>query len=92
MPNQGQANGLANQVGLGKRPDAAAARSAPRPPGLNSKYTFETFAIGSSNRFAHAAGAFAEAPARPTRCSSMAIWPGQDSPAIGHYAQNLPGP
>ena len=39
----------------------------PRPASarLNSKYTFETFVIGSSNRFAHAAAvAVAEAPAK----------------------------
>ena len=40
---------------------------APRPTQarLNPKYTFETFVIGSSNRFAHAAAvAVAEAPAK----------------------------
>ena len=32
---------------------------------LNSKYTFDTFVIGSGNRFAHAASlAVAEAPAK----------------------------
>ncbi|AGB40039.1 chromosomal replication initiator protein DnaA [Halobacteroides halobius DSM 5150] len=35
------------------------------PPALNSKYTFDSFVIGSSNRFAHAASlAVAEAPAK----------------------------
>ncbi len=43
----------------------AAPRAAARIEGLNLKYTFDTFVIGSSNRFAHAAAlAVAEAPAR----------------------------
>ncbi|MGB7218804.1 MAG: chromosomal replication initiator protein DnaA [Vicinamibacterales bacterium] len=42
-----------------------AAVSAPGPVGLNPRYTFDTFIVGSSNQFAHAAcRAVAEAPSR----------------------------
>ncbi len=45
---------------------AIAPRTAPHEiPSLTSKYTFDTFVVGSGNRFAHAAAhAVAEAPAR----------------------------
>ncbi len=50
------------------RPDASGltiGRGAANASRLNPKYTFDTFVIGSSNRFSHAAAvAVAEAPAR----------------------------
>ena len=46
-------------------PVDAEAPAPARVEGLNPKYTFDTFVIGSSNRFAHAAAlAVAEAPAK----------------------------
>jgi chromosomal replication initiator protein len=42
-----------------------AAATQPGPAGLNPRYTFDTFIVGSSNQFAHAAcRAVAEAPSR----------------------------
>ena len=46
-----------------RRPDTAAVLAPPN--NLNSKYTFENFVIGTSNRFAHAAAiAVAESPGK----------------------------
>ncbi|MFN8186453.1 MAG: chromosomal replication initiator protein DnaA [Gaiellales bacterium] len=48
-----------------EQPVVARSREPRRVEGLNTKYTFDTFVIGSSNRFAHAAAlAVAEDPAR----------------------------
>ena len=76
------------------------ARPPPTPPPprsqtrLNEKYIFDTFVIGASNRFSHAAAvAVAEAPARAY--NPLFVW--GDSGlgkthllhAVGHYTQRL---
>ena len=97
-PSTPAANGTESRGGPANWPSYFAERptAAPTPSGanLNPKYTFDTFVIGASNRFAHASAvAVAEAPARAY--NPLFIW-GESGlgkthllHAAGHYAQRL---
>ncbi|MFF9312122.1 chromosomal replication initiator protein DnaA [Streptomyces sp. NPDC014748] len=88
-----------NQPGHGASgPSGAPAKPAPGPgeptARLNPKYLFDTFVIGASNRFAHAAAvAVAEAPAKAYNPLFIYGESGLGKThllhAIGHYARSL---
>ncbi|GAB3791989.1 chromosomal replication initiator protein DnaA [Nocardioides ungokensis] len=80
------------------RPTADPVDSLPRPTALetrlNPKYTFETFVIGSSNRFPHAAAvAVAEAPGKAYNpllvYGDSGLGKTHLLHAIGHYVRSL---
>ncbi|WP_343073871.1 chromosomal replication initiator protein DnaA [Phytoactinopolyspora mesophila] len=96
MPGRHQAASAHGE--LSGAPDVPPHRVSARPeaeaPHLNSRYSFDSFVIGSSNRFAHAAAvAVAEAPGKAYNPLLVYGESGLGKThllhAIGHYARDM---
>ncbi|GCD90214.1 hypothetical protein NLS1_22200 [Nocardioides sp. LS1] len=86
--------GVVPQVALPEPPEAANRPATALETRLNPKYTFETFVIGSSNRFPHAAAvAVAEAPGKAYNpllvYGDSGLGKTHLLHAIGHYVRSL---
>ncbi len=90
---EGYPAGSPPRDGDGRVTPMARARARPHPPArLNPKYTFDSFVIGNSNRFAHAA-AFAVAEVRAYNPMFLYGESGLGKThllhAIGHYSETV---